>query len=100
MAASMKSFKIENDFKFNYKFLIGAIVPRPIAWVSTLNLDGSDNLAPFSFFTAISANPRIVAFCPMIRSVDGKKKDTVINIEREKEFVINFVSEELIEKVN
>jgi flavin reductase (DIM6/NTAB) family NADH-FMN oxidoreductase RutF len=100
MGTTMKSFKIENDFKFNYKFLIGAIVPRPIAWVSTLNLDGTDNLAPFSFFTAISANPMIVAFCPMIRSADGKKKDTVINIEREKEFVINFVSEELIEKVN
>ncbi|MDH4468734.1 MAG: flavin reductase family protein [Bacteriovoracaceae bacterium] len=96
----MKSFKIEHDFKFNYKFLIGAIVPRPIAWVSTLNIDGTDNLAPFSFFTAISANPMIIAFSPMIRSSDGKKKDTVINIEREKEFVINFVSEELIERVN
>jgi flavin reductase (DIM6/NTAB) family NADH-FMN oxidoreductase RutF len=96
----MKSFRIEKNFKDNYKFLIGAIVPRPIAWVSTINEDGSFNLAPFSFFTAISADPMIVAFAPMIRSSDGKKKDTVLNIERSKEFVINFVSEELLEKVN
>lgn len=96
----MKSFKINDNFKENYKFLIGSIVPRPIAWVSTLNEDGSANLAPFSFFTAISAQPMIVAFCPMTRTNDGKKKDTVINIERNKEFVINFVSEELIDVVN
>ena len=97
---SMKSYKITDNFKDNYKFLIGSIVPRPIAWVSTLNHDGTFNLAPFSFFTAISANPMIVAFAPMIRSSDGQKKDTVLNIERTKEFVINFVSEELLDKAN
>ena len=97
---SMLSFETSGNFSDNYKFLIGSILPRPIAWVSTLNSDGSNNLAPFSFFTAVSAKPMIIAFCPMIRTSTGKKKDTVINIEREKEFVINFVTEELTEKCN
>ena len=89
-----------DDFTKNYKFLIGGILPRPIAVVSTLNSDGSNNLAPFSFFTGVSAEPMIVAFCPLVRSSDGEKKDTVINIEREKEFVINVCSLDICEKVN
>lgn len=96
----MKKFLINEEFGKNYKFLIGSILPRPIAVVSTLNLDGSNNLAPFSFFTAVSANPMIVGFSPLIRTSTGKKKDTVINIEREKEFVVNFVTESNMEKVN
>jgi flavin reductase (DIM6/NTAB) family NADH-FMN oxidoreductase RutF len=87
-------------FSDNYKFLIGSILPRPIAVVSTLNVDGSNNLAPFSFFTAISAQPMIVAFCPMIRSKDGARKDTLLNIEREREFVINFATLHNYEKIN
>lgn len=90
----------KNDFSENYKFLIGSILPRPIAVVSTKNADGSNNLAPFSFFTGISAKPMIVAFAPLIRTSTGEKKDTVINIEREKEFVINFTTEENCDKVN
>ena len=96
----MKTFDTDGDFANNYKFLIGSILPRPIAVVSTRNEDGSNNLAPFSFFTGVSAKPMIVAFCPLIRTSTGQKKDTVINIEREKEFVINFVSEEIVEKIN
>jgi len=96
----MKSFDPRLDSSLNYKFLIGAILPRPIAWVSTRNSDGTFNIAPFSFFTAISAVPMVIAFCPMTRSSDGQKKDTLINIEREKEFVINFVTEPMIDKVN
>ena len=90
----------DKDFKNNYKLLIGGILPRPIAVVSTLNKDGSNNLAPFSFFTGVSAQPMIVAFCPLIRSSNGEKKDTVINIERDSEFVINMCSEDIVEKVN
>jgi len=90
----------DTDFTKNYKFLIGSILPRPIAWVSTRNLNGTYNIAPFSFFTAISAKPMIIAFCPMTRSKDGQKKDTLINIEREKEFVINFVTEENMDLAN
>ena len=96
----MKTFETNGAFSDNYKFLIGSILPRPIAVVSTLNLDGSNNLAPFSFFTAVSASPMIIAFCPMIRSSTGALKDTPINIFREKEFVVNIVSENIIEKIN
>lgn len=97
---SMKSFETNGAFTDNYKFLIGSILPRPIAVVSTLNLDGTNNVAPFSFFTAISAKPMIIAFCPMIRSSTGEMKDTPINILREKEFVVNFVHEDLAQKIN
>jgi flavin reductase (DIM6/NTAB) family NADH-FMN oxidoreductase RutF len=96
----MLSFNTDGDFKDNYKFLIGSILPRPIAVVSTLNEDGSNNLAPFSFFTAISASPMIIAFSPLIRIATGKIKDTPRNILRQKEFVINFVSESIINQVN
>ena len=53
-----------------------------------------------SFFTAISASPMIIAFCPLIRTATGKMKDTPRNILRQKEFVINFVSESIISQVN
>lgn len=94
------SFDTNGAFADNYKFLIGSILPRPIAVVSTRNVDGSNNLAPFSFFTAISAKPMIIAFCPMIRSKDATRKDTVLNIEREREFVVNFCTIHNYEKVN
>jgi flavin reductase (DIM6/NTAB) family NADH-FMN oxidoreductase RutF len=97
---AMKSFNTDGIFSDNYKILIGSILPRPIAVVSTLNEDGSNNVAPFSFFTAVSAKPMIVAFSPMIRSSTGELKDTARNIFREKEFVINIVSEKIIEKIN
>ena len=96
----MLSFDTDGDFKDNYKFLIGAVLPRPIALVSTRNQDGSNNLAPFSFFTCVSAKPMIVAFSPLIRTATGKPKDTPLNILREKEFVINIVSEPIANKVN
>lgn len=96
----MLSFDTNGEFADNYKFLIGSILPRPIAVVSTLNDDGTNNVAPFSFFTAVSAKPMIVAFSPLIRSSTGKEKDTPINIKRQGEFVINFVSEEIVDKVN
>lgn len=96
----MRSFNTDGAFADNYKFLIGSILPRPIAVVSTINEDGSNNVAPFSFFTAVSASPMIIAFCPMIRTSTGLMKDTPRNIFREKEFVVNFVSENIVEKIN
>lgn len=96
----MKTFQTSGAFADNYKFLIGPIIPRPIAVISTRNVDGTNNLAPFSFFTAVSASPMIVAFCPLIRSSDGEFKDTVKNILREKEFVLNFCTEDNYEKIN
>ena len=83
-----------------YKLMVGAIVPRPIAFVSTLSADGVLNLAPFSFFTAISANPPVICFSPMIRSSDGNQKDTLRNIEATGEFVVNVVSEDIAAQMN
>ena len=83
-----------------YKLMIGVIVPRPIAFVSSLSTDGVPNLAPFSFFTAISANPPVICFSPMIRSADRQPKDTLRNIEATKEFVVNIVSEDFAEGMN
>lgn len=91
---------ISNDFRINYKVLISSILPRPIALISTLNSDGSYNVAPFSFFTAVSASPMVIAFSPMIRTSTSAPKDTAINIWREKEFVINIVHENIMEAVN
>lgn len=95
-----QSFDTTGPFPENYKYLIGSILPRPIAVVGTRNADGTHNLAPFSFFTAISAQPMVIAFCPMVRSKDGSKKDTLVNIQREREFVVNFCTEANYEKVN
>lgn len=96
----MKTYQTTGAFADNYKILIGSIIPRPIAVISTKNIDGSNNLAPFSFFTAVSASPMIIAFCPMIRTSTGEFKDTVKNILREKEFVVNFCTEDNYEKIN
>ena len=62
-----------------YKLLIGCVVPRPIAWVSSLSEDTIPNLAPFSFFMAVCNNPPTLAFASGRRA--DKKKDTVRNIE-------------------
>ncbi len=83
-----------------YKLMIGSILPRPIAFVSSLDEEGNANLAPYSFFTAICAEPMLVCFSPMRKGKDGSKKDTLKNIENTKEFVINIVSEEFVEKMN
>ena len=96
----MISLNTDGDFKDNYKLLIGSVVPRPIAVVSTINEDGTSNIAPFSFFTVVSAKPMIIGFSPMIRSSDGEQKDTLKNILRQKEFVVNFVTQDNYEKVN
>jgi flavin reductase (DIM6/NTAB) family NADH-FMN oxidoreductase RutF len=83
-----------------YRLMTAMIVPRPIAFVSSLSREGVRNLAPFSFFTAVSANPPVVCFSPMIRGADGSKKDTLLNIEATGEFVVNIVSEEFARQMN
>lgn len=75
-----------------YKVLIGAIVPRPIAWVSTISPHGVPNLAPFSYFTIACTDPMTLLFCPQ-RQPNGAKKDTLVNIEATGEFVINLTNE-------
>ena len=96
----MRSFDTNGEFTQNYKFLIGSILPRPIAVVSTLSENGSINVAPFSFFTAVSAKPMIIAFSPLIRSSTGEEKDTPRNIVANGEFVVNFVTESTAELIN
>lgn len=76
-----------------YRLLTGALVPRPIAWVSTVNDDGTFNLAPFSFFTAISSDPPILAISMSRRA--NAKKDSLRNIERTGEFVVNIADDRL-----
>ncbi|PWK10338.1 flavin reductase family protein [Tumebacillus permanentifrigoris] len=83
-----------------YKYLNGAILPRPIAFVSSVDEAGILNLAPFSFFTAVAANPLTICFSVMRRGTDGAKKDTLRNIEATREFVVNIVSEAIGEQMN
>jgi flavin reductase (DIM6/NTAB) family NADH-FMN oxidoreductase RutF len=82
-----------------YHALVDVVTPRPIAWVTSLDLQGRVNLAPFSFFNAFGANPPIVVFSPTLRR-DGSKKDTLKNVEATGEFVINSAVEPLAEQVN
>jgi flavin reductase (DIM6/NTAB) family NADH-FMN oxidoreductase RutF len=82
-----------------YRLMIGVITPRPIAWVSTVSPGGVTNLAPFSFFAGVSANPPTIVFSPVNRA-DGSKKDTVLNIEASGEFVVNIVSYAAREAMN
>lgn len=81
-----------------YKLMIGSITPRPIALVSSTSKDGTNNLAPFSFFTGVSANPPVIGFSPLITGKD-RLRDSRKNIEDTKEFVVNIVSESFAEKM-
>jgi len=83
----------ELPYREFYRILIGTVVPRPIAWVSTLS-NGRLNLAPFSFFNAVSAKPPLLGFSPSLRWVDGRPapKDTLRNIRETGEFVVNMVT--------
>ena len=82
-----------------YRWMIHTILPRPIAWVSTMSPDGRTNLAPFSFFQGVTANLPTLMFVPVNDRL-GSKKDTVRNIELLPEFVVNLVSMELGEAMN
>jgi flavin reductase (DIM6/NTAB) family NADH-FMN oxidoreductase RutF len=82
-----------------YQWMISTILPRPIAWVSTISSDGKTNLAPFSFFQGVTANPPTLMFVP-VNNRQGMKKDTVRNIEAVPEFVVNLVPHRLAEQMN
>jgi flavin reductase (DIM6/NTAB) family NADH-FMN oxidoreductase RutF len=81
----------------SYKLMIGSIVPRPIAFVSTISREGVTNLAPFSFFNAVCAEPPVICF-----SVSNRvpAKDTITNIRANGEFVVNIVTEAIAERMN
>src|ERR1035437_7141242 len=82
-----------------YQWMISMILPRPIAWVSTISAEGRTNLAPFSFFQGVCANPPTLMFVP-VNSRDGAKKDTVRNLEQVPEFVVNLVPFALAGQMN
>ncbi|HEU5102277.1 MAG TPA: flavin reductase family protein [Roseiflexaceae bacterium] len=83
-----------------YKLLIGCVVPRPIAWVSTVDRLGVRNLAPFSFFNAIGSNPPAVSVSINYTGSADQRKDTLRNIVDTSEFVVNLVDEELASAMN
>ena len=86
-----------------YKLLIGTIVPRPIALISTVSPEGRVNLAPYSFFNGVGSNPMTLLFCPANRP-DGSEKDTLRNAKPEAEggtgeFVVNLATEDYASSV-
>lgn len=82
-----------------YRVMINLITPRPIAWISTVSPGGVVNLAPFSFFNGVAASPPTVVFSA-VNHRDGRKKDTVVNIEANGQFVVNMASFDLRDAVN
>lgn len=86
------------DPEATYKLVTGIVVPRPIAWVTTLSPGGSVNLAPFSAFTFVSNKPPMVGI--NVGRKAGKLKDTGVNIHAGGEFVVNIADESLIEPVH
>jgi flavin reductase (DIM6/NTAB) family NADH-FMN oxidoreductase RutF len=89
-----------------YNILLSSVIPRPIAWVSTISRSGQPNLAPFSFFNCVSVDPPLLAFAPGMRApknfnaIAGEPKDTLRNVRDTKEFVINVVTYQLREPMN
>jgi len=83
----------------SYAVLVALVVPRPIAWVTTINPEGVTNAAPFSFFNVLGSKPPIVGICPGDRE-DGTPKDTARNVRLTHEFVVNLVDEDVAEAMN
>jgi len=83
-----------------HSYLLSAVAPRPIAFASTINVDGNPNLSPFSFFNVFSANPPIMVFSPARRVRDNTTKHTLDNIEQVKEVVINVVNFDIVQQMS
>lgn len=83
-----------------YNYLVSAVASRPIAFASTIDKDGNANLSPFSFFNVFSANPPIMIFSPVRRSVDNTLKDSLNNVYDVKEVVINIVNYNMVQQMS
>lgn len=81
-----------------YKLLTGSVIPRPIGWISTVDTNGINNLAPFSYFNAVGEDPPHVMFSTT--RGNNTNKDTLNNVLANGQFVVNMVTEELAEKMN
>lgn len=91
------------NFEGFYRVLTGVVVPRPIAFVSTMSADGAVNLAPYSFFNAVAYDPPTVVFSSsrnVGRKVGSKSKDTLRNVEETGEFVVNVVVDDIAAAMN
>ena len=97
----MASFKPQDiALKKLHSFLLSAVSPRPIAFASTIDLDGKPNLSPFSFFNVFSANPPILIFSPARRVRDNSIKHSLQNVQSTKEVVVNIVSHSIVQQVS
>lgn len=90
----------ETDSRVFYQYLVSSIAPRPIALVSTINLNKEVNLSPFSFFNLIGNNPPLLFFAPNNRNKDNSEKDTLQNLKEVPEVVVNLVDEEMVHQVS
>ena len=95
----MKLDPVNLESRNAHELLVSIVLPRPIAFVSTVSEDGVFNAAPFAFFSGICAKPMLIGFT-IGRKRDGQKKDSLANIESSREFVINVVTETLAEAMN
>jgi flavin reductase (DIM6/NTAB) family NADH-FMN oxidoreductase RutF len=81
-----------------YKLLTGSVIPRPIGWISTIDENSINNLAPFSYFNMIGDDPPHIMFST--RRDNNSNKDTLNNVLTTKQFVVNMVTEDLVEQMN
>lgn len=88
----------ETDPSALYKLLTGTIIPRPIGWISTIDEKGINNLAPFSYFNMVSSDPPCVMFST--RRDNNKNKDTLNNVLQNNQFVVNLVTQDIVEQMN
>ncbi len=86
------------EYSAVYKLLTGSVIPRPIGWISTIDENGISNLAPFSYFNAIGEDPPHVMFST-VRG-NNTNKDTLNNVLANGQFVVNMVTEDLVEQMN
>lgn len=89
----------EIDARHCYQLLVGAIIPRPIAWISTINAHDMSNLAPYSFFTVASCNPPVLCVT-QVNPRNRPEKDTLANLRATGECVVNIVSQDQAEAMN
>ena len=97
----MKEIEIDSlNSQELYNLLTSTITPRPIAFVSTKDSSGQDNLSPFSFFNVFSVTPPVVVFSPVNRISDDSKKDTLKNVINSKECVIALANTKIVQQVS
>jgi flavin reductase (DIM6/NTAB) family NADH-FMN oxidoreductase RutF len=83
-----------------HQYLLGSVGPRPICFASTIDANGSPNLAPFSFFNVVSANPPVLVFAPNNSGRDGSPKHTYLNVKEVPEVVVNVVTYSMVQQMN